>query len=224
MHYFDPGYFKPSSTSSSRGSVPLRSITERLIAWELDHRYYDGDRSHGYGGYDYQRDRWHGVVRNTFIHFELGDGCSVLDIGCKKGFFGRAVIELFPNCEVIGIENHSYPVECNQAPDSVELRLGSYYDLNSFADQSFDLVWSFSAIYMQSLGDVVKTLREFERVGKNKFVTLGAFADEQERARFKDWTLIGTTSLSESDWIEVMEWSSYSGDYFFTTPRVLGLA
>ena len=72
MAYFDPGYFvkKDSSRTSVSSS---RSIESRLIAWELGEDYYDGDRSVGYGGYSYQRDRWHKIVKNVFEHFDINE-------------------------------------------------------------------------------------------------------------------------------------------------------
>jgi len=224
MAYFDPGYFTNTRSTTKRVLVAPRTIRERLVAWELDSKYYDGDRNFGYGGYKYQRERWHEIVRKVFGHFGLKDGCKVLDLGCKKGFFLQAVKELYPSCNVLGIENHEYPLIC--ADESVKnfLSFRNYYDLLEFSDGEFDFVWAFSSIYMQNLGDVVKTLREIQRIsGGTSFITLGAYDSLIEKTTFEKWTLLGTTILSPEEWSEVFDYSNYRGDWFFTTPKILGL-
>ena len=54
MPYFDPKYFKRKSKVNR---VVNRKIKNKLIAWQLDKDYYDGDRNNGYGGFNYDG-RW----------------------------------------------------------------------------------------------------------------------------------------------------------------------
>ena len=77
---------------------------------------------------------------------------------------------------------------------------------------------------MQTLGDIVKSLKEIMRVSSGRsYITLGAYSDEKEKNIIMDWTLVGTTILSIEEWRQVLSYSGYTGEVFFTTPRVLGL-
>lgn len=223
MPYYDPGYF--AGRDSTRVAVAsTRSIDDRLMAWELGEEYYDGERSVGYGGYRYQPERWHSIVRKVFLDFELGHSPSILDLGCKKGFFLQAIDEVFPGCILSGIENHPYPLTTASSSIRDKLRLGRYDDLGEFQDGAIDFVWAFSSIYMQNLGGVVNTLREIQRVSAgSSLVTVGAYGNAREKEIFERWTLLGTTILSSEEWIKVFEYAGYTGGWFFTTPEVLGL-
>ena len=55
MSFFDTGYFKKSASRSSLAKK--RSIKNKVLAWELNKKYYDGKRINGYGGYKYDA-RW----------------------------------------------------------------------------------------------------------------------------------------------------------------------
>ena len=167
--------------------------------------------------------RSHKIVHNVFEYFDLSNSAKILDVGCKKAFFLQAVRELYPLTELVGIENHRYPIR--QASASVKdcLQLKNYYELNDFSDGELDFLWAFSSIYMQNLGDVVKTLREIQRVSSGSaFVTVGAYRNESQKEVFESWTLLGTTVLSCEEWMEVFDYCGYEGFWFFTTPDVLG--
>lgn len=222
MPHYDPGYF--AHRDATRLAVAeKRTLEHRLIAWELGPAYYDGERSVGYGGYTYQRERWHRIVCNVFEHFDLAKSSRILDLGCKKGFFLQAINEIYPDCNLIGVENHEYPITQASASIRESLRLGSYYQLDYLADGEIDFLWGFSSIYMQTLGDVVKTIREIQRVSSgNSLITLGAYNNEKQKKSFERWTLLGTTILSCEDWRDVFEYCGYTGHWFFTTPEVLG--
>lgn len=227
MPFYDPGYFAtrdPARLAAAKARTRTRTLKHRLTAWELGREYYDGDRSVGYGGYTYQKERWHKVVRNVFERFELSRSAKILDLGCKKGFFLQAIREMYPDCELIGVENHEYPIQQANAGIKKSLRLHKYYELDNIPDGDVDFLWAFSSIYMQSLGDVVQTLRQVQRVSDgNSFITVGAYRDEKQRESFERWTLLGTTVLSCDDWLEVFDYCGYNGYWFFTTPDVLGL-
>lgn len=215
---YDLGYFKPSQI---RRELPSRSIKNRLEAWNLDHRYYDGDRQNGYGGFA-DDGRWVPLALKLKIDFAIEESGAILDLGCKKGFTLRAFKDLEHVGKLFGIENHEYPLTYAQQIPGVTASLGPYYDLQ-FDNNSIDFLMAFSSIYMQNLGEVVRTLREIQRVSNGRsHVTLGAFDDEESMNKFESWTLIGTTYLHVNDWIEVMDYAGYRGTYFFTTPKVLG--
>ena len=218
--HLDFGYF---NQSIRRYALPKRSINDRLVAWNLSKDYYDGSRSCGYGGF-IDDGRWLDLLPKLLSKCQLNYAnspiqLSLLDIGCKKGFIVDAALS--HNISAIGVENHLYPLNCSKTAVRHRLLHSSYNNL-PFVDSSFDLAIAFSSIYMQSLGDVVKTLQEMIRVSTQQYVTLAAYNHAWEREVFNDWTLLGTTCLHISDWLSLFDHIGYSGYYFFTTPSVLG--
>ena len=79
-------------------------------------------------------------------------------------------------------------------------------------------------IYTLNLSDVIKRLRDIQRMGIGRsFVTLAAYDTPEDLELFRKWTLLGTTILKKSEWIQVLEHCHYTGDYSFTTSKTLGL-
>ena len=147
-------------------------------------RYYDGDRSCGYGGF-VDDGRWLKHLPNLLklceVYSENIDDFSILDLGCKKGFIVDASTKL--GYSAIGIENHSYPI--TKANEKIKHKLisANYYDL-PFADNSFDFCIAFSSIYMQNLKDVIKTLLEINRVSRSSFISVAAYNHDWEKSLF----------------------------------------
>ena len=217
-NYVDFGYF---SQNIARKSLK-RSIKDRIKAWGLDKDYYDGDRSCGYGGFT-DDGRWLKLLPNLLRlcgeHSENIDDFSILDVGCKKGFLVDAAIKLgYP---ALGIENHIYPITKANKKIKHKLISGNYYDL-PFADNSFEFCIAFSSIYMQNLKEVMKTLSEINRVSRSSFISVAAYNHDWEKESFYNWTLLGTTVLHCSEWIDLFSSIGYQGKYFFTTPSILG--
>src|SRR5215467_10196144 len=69
--------------------------------------YFDGPRSHGYGGYYYDG-RWVPVAKDIMAYYGLQAGMRVLDIGCAKGFLVKDLINVCPGLEVFGIDVSDY--------------------------------------------------------------------------------------------------------------------
>ena len=72
--------------------------------------------------------------------------------------------------------------------------------------------------------EVVKTIKEINRVSKKSFITVAAYSNKYEKQIFENWTLIGTTILHKKDWIELFRTLNYKGDYYFTTTKSLNLS
>ena len=221
MKEFDIGY--PHSKAKRIIKEGSRSIKNRIIAWDLDKEYYDGKRENGYGGFKYDG-RWATIMPSIIKKYKLNNNSSVLDLGCKKGFFLHDLKQALPEIEIKGVENHPYPIE--QAMESVkdDLILCPYEKL-PFENNSFNFVMAFASIYMLSFVGVLNALREIQRVCKGKsYVTLGAYRTKEEKELFLEWTLLGTTVLHEDEWLEVFKETGYTGDYFFSSARSLHLA
>jgi ubiquinone/menaquinone biosynthesis C-methylase UbiE len=220
MPEFDIGY--PHSKAKRIIKEGSRTIKNKIIAWRLDKEYYDGARENGYGGFRYDG-RWLKIMPAIINRYGLTKDSSVLDLGCKKGFFMHDLKIALPGIKVKGVENHPYPIE--QAMDSVkqDIILCGYEKL-PFKDREFDFVMAYAAIYMLNLRGVMDTLREIQRVGKGKsYITVGAYRTQEERDLFLSWTLIGATVLHVNEWLEVFKETGYTGDYYFTTAGSLNL-
>ena len=200
----------------------FRTIHNKIKAWELGEEYYDGARENGYGGYRYDG-RWAKIIPFLIKEYGLSNNSSVLDLGCKKGFFMNDLKEMLPGIKIRGVENHLYPIKSSMDSVREEIIYSPYENL-PFGDGEFDFILAYASIYMLNLGGVIKVLREIQRVGKGKsYITLGAYRKEEDKELFLDWTLLGTTVLHVEEWLEVLKSVSYTGDYYFTSAESLKL-
>ncbi len=220
MPHFDIGYFKKKVKRNSIGKI--RSVSNKFIAWKLDKEYYDGKRINGYGGFKYDG-RWYKILPKLIKRYNLKKNSKVLDIGCKKGFLLYDLKLLIPGIKITGIENHIYPIKKANKKISKYLNKNNYYDLQRYKNKEFDLVIGFNSIYMQNLGDVIKTLKEIKRIGKKSYISLASYNKKKDRDKFLDWTLLGTTILKKSEWKKIFKFISYNGDYYFSDAKKLGL-
>ena len=77
-----------------------------------------------------------------------------------------------------------------------------------------------------NLEGCIKTLREIQRVGRSKWITLCAYENEEDiegLMLMRYWVLLGTTILTKADWLEVMAHTGYKGDYRFDTAKFMNL-
>jgi len=221
MPEFDIGY--PHGNVTRVVPVGFRTIQNRMVAFELGREYYDGARENGYGGYRYDG-RWKAIIPLLVNRYHLTSSSSVLEVGCKKGFFLHDLKEALPGITVRGVENHPYPLETAMETVKGDLVQAPYEKL-PFSDHSFDFVLAFASLYMLNLRGVMDALREIQRVGNgNSYITLGAYRTREERELFLDWTVLGTTVLHVDEWHEVFKACGYTGDYGFTTARTLHLS
>lgn len=218
MSFFDPKYFQKKNKVNR---VVKRKLKNRLIAWELEKDYYDGDRNNGYGGFSYDG-RWLKLLPNFIKRYKLDNNSKILDLGCKKGFIMKDLKTLLPGAKVYGIEDHKYPIKNAEKEIKKNIIFSNYYEV-PFKKNYFDLVIGFSSIYKYNFHDVVKTIREINRVSRKSFLTVASYSNKKEKEIFDKWTLLGTTILSKKEWIELFRLLKYKGDYYFTTAKSLNL-
>ena len=218
MPYFDPKYFKKKSKVNR---VVTRKLKNKLIAWELSKEYYDGDRNNGYGGFSYDG-RWLSLLPKFIKRYNLNNNSKILDLGCKKGFIMKDLKILLPKAKVYGIEDHLYPIKNAEKEIKKDIIFNNYYQI-PFKKNYFDLVIGFSSIYKYNFIDVVKTIKEINRVSRNSFFTVASYSNNREKELFDKWTLLGTTILSKKDWNKLFNILGYKGDYYYTTAKSLNL-
>ena len=215
----DIGYFKKPVKVRAKVAKE-RTVINKMYAWELGKEYYDGNRLNGYGGFKYDG-RWLKLLPQIIKGYKLTNKSKVLDLGCKKGFLLKDLNILLPGIKSYGIENHPYAlkkaVKCKS-----KLIMSEYYNI-PFENKHFDFVIAFNSLYMQNLGDVIKSLKEIERVSKKSYIVLASGENDEERNKFYRWTLIGTSILLKKEWKTLFNKIKFKGDYYFSSAKSLGV-
>ncbi len=217
--HFDIGYFKKPVKVRAKVAKE-RTVINKMYAWELGKEYYDGNRLNGYGGFKYDG-RWLKLLPKIIKRYKLSSKSKVLDLGCKKGFLLKDLNILLPGIKSYGIENHPYAIK-NAVNCKSKLILSDYTKL-PFKNKSLDFVIAFNSLYMQNLGDVIKSLKEIERVSKKSYIVLASGENDEERNKFYKWTLIGTSILLKKEWKTLFKKIKFKGDYYFSSSKSLGV-
>ena len=217
--FLDIGYFKKAVKVRSK-YAKTRTVINKMYAWELGKEYYDGKRINGYGGFKYDG-RWKTMLPRIIKRYKLTKKSKVLDLGCKKGFLLKDLNILIPGIKSYGIENHTYAIK-KAVKCKSKLILSDYYKI-PFKNKYFDFVIAFNSLYMQNLGDVIKSLKEIKRVSKKSYIVLASGENDLERNKFYRWTLIGTSILLKKEWKTLFKKIKFKGDYYFSSAKSLGV-
>jgi len=230
MPYFDYGYFSHSKKKDKKNScknkrknlMKKRTIVNRIIANDFDKKFYDGLRINGYGGFKYDQ-RWKIFLKKIIKKYNLTNKSRVLDLGAKKGFFMKDLIDLVPGIKVCGVEDHKYPI--NNAIKSLKNKIkyvSAYQDIK-YKKNYFDFVHAHNSVYRYSLRDMIKIIKKINHISKNSHITIPVYYNEKERSKFLDWSLLGGVILKESEWKQMFKFLNYKGDYYFSGPKSYGL-
>lgn len=191
---------------------------DRTIARRFDREFFDGDRSHGYGGFNYHPRFWQPVIPTFQGHFNLTGKSSVLDVGCAKGFMLHDMAELIPGITVQGIDISEYAIANAMEDMKTHVQVADVRML-PFPDKSFDVVIAVNTIHNLELEECAAALREIERVQrKGAFVTVDAYRTEEERLRMYAWNLTARTIMSVEEWVAFFRKVGYTGDYYWFIP------
>jgi hypothetical protein len=63
-----------------------------------------------------------------------------------------------------------------------------------------------------------QNLKEIQRVGKNAFVTVDAWRNDQEKEKMLKWNPTAETLMHVNDWEKLFKEVGYEGDYFWFFP------
>ncbi|MCB1165350.1 MAG: class I SAM-dependent methyltransferase [Leptospiraceae bacterium] len=191
---------------------------DRALARKFGKEFFDGDRSHGYGGYSYNPRFWQPVIPTFQRHWGLDASSSVLDVGCGKGFMMHDFAELIPGITVKGIDISEYAIENAIEDMKPHVQVADAKKL-PFPDDSFDVVISVTTVHNLEGEDLKNALREIERVSrKGAFITVDAYTDEEEKKRMFAWNLTAQTILHVDEWKNLFDEVGYTGDYYWFMP------
>ena len=192
-------------------------ITEedKRISKQFGRDYFDGDRRHGYGGYQYHPRFWTDTVRYIRDYYQLPDDAAILDIGCAKGFMLHDFMQLMPHAHCAGIDISEYAIE--NALDAVKpiVQVGNATSL-PYANNNFDLVLAINTIHNLPYEECKQSLREIQRVSRrNAFIMVDAYRTEEQREAMLRWVLTAETMLHVDDWLKLFSDAGYTCDYYW---------
>ena len=208
--------------------TPLHKRTERdypgrmqdekvhcmLKAKEYEFDYWDGDRRYGYGGYTYDG-RWKVVAEKLIEIYDLKSDAKILDAGCGKAYLIYELSQLLPDAEIHGFDVSQHGI--GDAPEGIRDRLFRYraQDAYPFGNDYFDLVISLGCLHNLRIFELKTALGEIERVGKQKYVMLESYRNEEEQFNLQCWALTAESFFDTAEWIWLYNYFGYTGDYEF---------
>jgi len=191
---------------------PKPKAAELAKKWDYD--YWDGDRRICYGGYRYMEGRWEKVARAMADHYKLKAGDKILDVGCGKGYLLYDFTKVVAGIDVTGLEISPYAIANAKEEIKDRIKLGNATAL-PFPDKSFDLVFSLTTLHNLHTYDLDKALREVERVGRNKYICVESYRNEQEKANLLYWQVTCESFCTPEEWDWWFRLTGYTGDYSF---------
>jgi len=209
-------YPKTKRDVKDRGA--LKTLEDRALARQFGKEFFDGDRRHGYGGFNYFPRFWQPVIPTFKAHFGLTKNSSVLDVGCAKGFMLHDLNELIPGITVQGIDISEYAI-AHAIEDMKPFVMAADARRLPFQDRSYDVVISINTVHNLDRDDCAKALQEIERVSRGKsFVTVDAYRNDEERVAMEAWNLTAKTMMHVDDWKKFFKEVGYTGDYYWFIP------
>ena len=209
-------YPQPKRDVSGRGET--KTEEDKRIARKFGKEFFDGSRENGYGGFSYFPRFWEPVIPTFQEHWGLKAGDSILDIGCAKGFMLYDFQRLIPGLKVSGIDVSEYAISNAKEEVKKYCKVGTAVDL-PFEDKSFDVSISITTLHNLNRNDLIKALKEMERVSRRgSFITVDAYKNDEEKKRMDAWNLTAKTVLHTEEWKELFEEAGYSGDYYWFIP------
>lgn len=183
------------------------------LAKQFGKDYWDGDRRVGYGGMKYDG-RWKVVAEGLAKHYGLAAGSKVLDVGCGKAFLLYDLTQVVPGLEVRGLDISQYAIENAKEEVRPFLQVGHANRL-PFPDQSFDLVISINTLHNLYCPDLECALKEMERVGRNKYLVVESYRNEEEKVNLLYWQLTCEAFNTPDEWAWWFKLCGYTGDHSF---------
>lgn len=184
------------------------------VAKQYGEDYWDGDRRYGYGGYRYIEGKWKPVAEKLIELYRLDNNSSILDVGCGKGVLLKEIQDLLPKASVCGVDISDYALR-----EARHLVAGDFWrgsaDQFTDNDDEFDLVISINCLHNLSLLDLQSAISEIERVGKQKYICVESYRNDQELFNLQCWALTCERFHRKEEWIWLYKHFGYTGDYEF---------
>jgi SAM-dependent methyltransferase len=186
-----------------------------LKAKEYEFDYWDGDRRYGYGGYRYMPGRWKPVAEALIRTYGLKSSDKVLDVGCGKAFLLHEMQLLDPDLKLFGFDISRHGLSQRHPDFKGNLFEHRAQEVYPFGDHEFDLVISLGCLHNLRIFELASALKEIERTGRNKYIMVESYRNEQEQFNLQCWALTAESFFDREEWIWIYEHFGYTGDYEF---------
>ena len=208
----------PKTKRNLEERLASKTDADRAIARQFGRDFFDGDRNHGYGGFNYMPRFWQPVIPTFKNYWNLTANSSLLDVGCAKGFMLHDLAESIPGITLKGIDISEYAIKNAMVNMKLHLQVANATQL-PFPDKAFDVVISINTVHNLDRNDCAKALQEIERVNRgHSFITVDAYRNDEEKERMYKWNLTAKTIMSVEEWITFFKDVGYTGDYFWFIP------
>ena len=186
-----------------------------IKAKQYEYDYWDGDRRDGYGGYKYMPGHWKPVAEALIENYKLDNESSVLDVGCGKAYLLHEMKLILPGLRVVGfdISNHGLSDSRPEIRDALFIHRAQ--DPYKFNDDEFDLVISLGCLHNLRMFELQTALSEIERVGKQGYIMLESYRNEQEQFNLQCWALTCEAFFDHEEWPWIYKHFGFTGDYEF---------
>ena len=209
-------YPRPNRNVKSRGAT--KTEKDRALARKFGKEFFDGDRAHGYGGFNYHPRFWQPVIPTFREHWGLTSDSSILDVGCAKGFMMHDFAKLIPGITLKGIDVSEYAIKNTIDDMRPHVEVANAKSL-PYPDNSFDYIISVTTIHNLDRSELIQSLQEIERVARlGSFITVDAFRNDEERERMFAWNLTAKTILHVDEWKDLFKDAGFTGDYYWFMP------
>jgi len=208
----------PKTKRDPNARAAVKSTKDQELARKFGKEFFDGERSHGYGGFSYNSRFWSPVVPDIINHFDLKSGDSLLDVGCAKGFMLFDLKQSIPHLDICGVDISDYAIETCKEEVKSFCTVADAKEL-PYADNSFDVAISITTLHNLEGDDLIKGIQEIERVSRRgSFITVDAYTSDLEKEAMYNWNLTAKTILHADDWKALFKEVGYTGDYYWFTP------
>ena len=213
-------FWKFYPKSKGRNNISKKKIyldkKKKLEISKFGKKYFDGPREYGYGGYYYNKKFFRKIAKILIQHYKLNNKSKILDIGCAKGFLMFEIKRYLPKAEVWGVDISKY-CKKNALPSIKKyIKVCSCINL-PFKKEYFDFVISISTIHNLKLNGIIKSIKEINRVSKEKsFIRVKAYRNNKEKKFIEDWNIVAKSNLSRKKWLKIFSTYKYKGDYDFS--------
>ncbi len=139
----------------------------------------------------------------------------MLDVGCGKGFLLYEMQLIEPGLDMVGFDISKHGLA--SALPELKATLFKYraQDAYPFGDDHFDLVISLGCLHNLRVFELQTALAEIERVGKQGYIMLESYRNEQELFNVQCWALTCQSFFDTAEWIWLYRHFGFTGDYEF---------
>lgn len=186
-----------------------------IKAKQYEYDYWDGDRRYGYGGYKYMPGHWKPVAESLIENYKLDNDSSVLDVGCGKAYLLYEMKLILPGLRVVGFDISNHGLSDSRPEIRDDLFIARAQDPYKFNDNEFDLVISLGCLHNLRIFELQIALSEIERVGKQGYIMLESYRNEQEQFNLQCWALTCESFFDHEEWPWIYNHFGFTGDYEF---------